>query len=85
MAAPGLTTTSRELNLDEEKLYVSGGAIATGHPLGATSIRLSVTLRELDCSGKRFGAASACMGGGQRIALLIENPCACSGESLPWT
>jgi len=52
-----------------------GGAIAIGHPLGATGIRLAVTLaRELAHSGTRWGIASACIGGGQGIALLIENP-----------
>jgi acetyl-CoA C-acetyltransferase len=66
---------ARELGLDEDKLNVNGGAIAIGHPLGATGIRLSVTLaRELKRSGTRYGIASACIGGGQGIALLIENP-----------
>ena len=66
---------SRALNLDEEKLNVNGGAIAIGHPLGATGVRLSVTLaRELKRSGLRYGIASACIGGGQGIALIIENP-----------
>jgi acetyl-CoA C-acetyltransferase len=65
---------ARELGLDENKLNVNGGAIAIGHPLGATGIRLSVTLaRELSRSGLRYGIASACIGGGQGIALLIEN------------
>jgi acetyl-CoA C-acetyltransferase len=65
---------ARELGLDEDKLNVNGGAIAIGHPLGATGIRLSLTLaRELKQSGLRYGIASACIGGGQGIALLIEN------------
>ena len=65
---------ARELGLDEDKLNVNGGAIAIGHPLGATGIRLTLTLaRELQRSGKRYGVASACIGGGQGIALLIEN------------
>jgi len=65
---------ARELGLDEEKLNVNGGAIAIGHPLGATGVRLAVTLaRELRKSGNRYGIASACIGGGQGIALLIEN------------
>ena len=63
-----------ELGLDEEKLNVNGGAIAIGHPLGATGIRLALTLaNELKRSGERYGIASACIGGGQGIALLIEN------------
>ena len=65
---------ARELGLDEAKLNVNGGAIAIGHPLGATGIRLALTLaRELKRSGGRYGIASACIGGGQGIALLIEN------------
>jgi acetyl-CoA C-acetyltransferase len=65
---------ARELGLDENKLNVNGGAIAIGHPLGATGVRLAVTLaRELRKSGGRYGIASACIGGGQGIALLIEN------------
>jgi acetyl-CoA C-acetyltransferase len=65
---------ARELGLDGDKLNVNGGAIAIGHPLGATGVRLAVTLaRELRESGGRYGIASACIGGGQGIALLIEN------------
>ena len=68
---------ARELNLDENKLNVNGGAIAIGHPLAATGIRLSLTLaRELQRAGLRYGIASACIGGGQGIALLLENPAA---------
>jgi acetyl-CoA C-acetyltransferase len=65
---------SRELGLDENKLNVNGGAIAIGHPLGATGVRLAVTVaRELSRAGLRYGIASACIGGGQGIALLVEN------------
>jgi acetyl-CoA C-acetyltransferase len=64
----------RELGIDHAKLNVNGGAIAIGHPLGATGIRLAITVaRELKRSGERYGIASACIGGGQGIALLIEN------------
>jgi acetyl-CoA C-acetyltransferase len=64
----------RELGLDEARLNVNGGAIAIGHPLGATGVRLALTLaRELRRSGLRHGIASACIGGGQGIAVLIEN------------
>jgi acetyl-CoA C-acetyltransferase len=64
----------RELTLDRNKLNVNGGAIAIGHPLAATGIRLAVTLaRELKRSQKRYGVASACIGGGQGIAMLLEN------------
>ena len=65
---------ARELGLDEAKLNVNGGAIALGHPLGATGVRLALTLaRELKRSALRYGIASACIGGGQGIAMLIEN------------
>jgi acetyl-CoA C-acetyltransferase len=65
---------SRVLGLDEEKLNVNGGAIAIGHPLGATGVRLTLTVaRELRRAGKRHGIASACIGGGQGIAILVEN------------
>jgi acetyl-CoA C-acetyltransferase len=64
---------ARELALDEDKLNVNGGSIAIGHPLGATGVRIAVTLaRELRRAGLRRGIASACIGGGQGIALLIE-------------
>jgi acetyl-CoA C-acetyltransferase len=68
---------ARELGLDEDKLNVNGGAIAIGHPLGATGVRLALTLaRELKRCNGRYGIASACIGGGQGIALLIENDAA---------
>ncbi|MBZ5665299.1 MAG: thiolase family protein [Acidobacteriia bacterium] len=64
----------RELGLDRNKLNVNGGAIAIGHPLGATGVRLATTVaRELKRSSARYGIASACIGGGQGIALLLEN------------
>jgi acetyl-CoA C-acetyltransferase len=66
---------AKELGLDVAKLNVNGGAIALGHPLAATGVRLTITLaRELQRSGLRYGISSACVGGGQGIALLIENP-----------
>jgi acetyl-CoA C-acetyltransferase len=66
---------SRELGLDEGRLNIHGGAIAIGHPLAATGLRLAITLaRSLRRLGLRRGIASACIGGGQGIALLIENP-----------
>jgi acetyl-CoA C-acetyltransferase len=65
----------RELGLDEDKVNVNGGAIAIGHPLGATGVRIAVTVaRELRRAGLRYGLASACIGGGQGIAMLVENP-----------
>lgn len=65
----------RELGLDGDKLNVNGGAIALGHPLAATGVRLTITVaRQLKAIGARWGVSSACVGGGQGIALLIENP-----------
>jgi acetyl-CoA C-acetyltransferase len=65
----------KELGLDLSRLNVNGGAIALGHPLATTGVRLTITLaRELKRSGLRWGIASACIGGGQGIALLLENP-----------
>ena len=67
----------RELGLDRDKLNVNGGAIAIGHPLAATGVRLTLTLaHELRRRGQRWGIASACVGGGQGMALLLENPLA---------
>lgn len=66
---------ARELDLDMSQLNVNGGAIALGHPLAATGVRLTITLaREMQRAGVRYGIASACVGGGQGIALLLENP-----------
>jgi len=63
----------KELGLDREKANVNGGAIGLGHPLGATGARLLYTLMlELGKRGKRWGVASACIGGGQGIAVLVE-------------
>jgi acetyl-CoA C-acetyltransferase/acetyl-CoA acyltransferase 2 len=65
----------KELGLDRDKVNVNGGAISLGHPLGATGTRLILTLLlQLRRSKKRLGVASACIGGGQGIAILIENP-----------
>jgi len=65
----------KELGLDREKVNVNGGAIGLGHPLGATGTRLVYTLLlELRRRNARFGVASACIGGGQGMAVLIEKP-----------
>ncbi len=70
-----IVAVQRELGLDPEKLNVHGGAIALGHPLAATGVRLTITVaRQLREAGARWGVASACVGGGQGIALLLENP-----------
>ncbi len=64
----------KELGLDGERANVNGGAIAIGHPLGATGLRCTLTLgREMQASGERYGVSSACCGGGQGVALLLEN------------
>lgn len=74
--AQGAQTLSvaKDLGMDISRLNVNGGAIALGHPLAATGVRLTLTLaRELQRSGLKYGISSACVGGGQGIALLIEN------------
>jgi len=64
----------KELGLDLARLNVNGGAIALGHPLAATGVRLTLTAaRELQRRGGRYAIVSACVGGGQGMALLIEN------------
>jgi acetyl-CoA acetyltransferase family protein len=64
----------RELGLDREKVNVNGGAIALGHPLGATGTRLVITLLyELHRRKKKYGLATACIGGGQGIAMIVES------------
>ena len=63
----------KELGLDRTKTNVNGGAIALGHPLGATGTRLVLTvLHELHRRGGRYGLATACIGGGQGIAMIVE-------------
>jgi acetyl-CoA acetyltransferase family protein len=63
----------KELGLDRAKTNVNGGAIALGHPLGASGARLALTLAyELRKRGERYGLASLCIGGGQGIAAVIE-------------
>ena len=63
----------KDLDLDRDKVNVNGGAIGLGHPLGATGTRLIYTLIvELGLRAKKFGVASACIGGGQGMAVLIE-------------
>jgi acetyl-CoA acetyltransferase family protein len=63
-----------ELGLDRSKVNVNGGAIALGHPLGATGTRLVVTLlHELRRRKGKYGLATACIGGGQGIAMIVES------------
>jgi len=66
-------SVEKELGLDHNKVNVNGGAIALGHPLGATGTRLVITLlHELRRRGKKYGLATACIGGGQGIAVVVE-------------
>jgi acetyl-CoA acyltransferase len=63
----------RELGLDQNKVNINGGAIALGHPLGCTGSKLTVQiLNDLERLNKRFGIVTACVGGGQGIAGIIE-------------
>jgi acetyl-CoA C-acetyltransferase len=65
--------TAKKLNIPVEKINVKGGAIAIGHPLGATGVRLVGTLaRILHSEEGMFGLATACVGGGQGVATVIE-------------
>jgi len=64
----------KELGLDRDKTNVNGGAIALGHPLAASGTRLVITvLNELRRKGLRYGLATACIGGGQGIAIIVES------------
>ena len=59
--------------MDRDRTNVNGGAIALGHPLGATGVRLVLTLLyELRRQKKRYGVAAACIGGGQGIAAVVQ-------------
>lgn len=63
----------RELGLDRDKVNVNGGAIALGHPFGATGARLLLSMAiELHESNKRYGCVSLCIGGGMGIAMIVE-------------
>jgi acetyl-CoA C-acetyltransferase len=63
----------RELKLDAEKVNVLGGAIALGHPIGASGARILVTLvHALRARGLRYGVAALCIGGGQGVAMVVE-------------
>lgn len=63
----------RALNIDSEKVNVNGGAVAIGHPIGASGARLAVTLiRELRARQQRYGVASLCIGGGEAVAAVFE-------------
>jgi acetyl-CoA acetyltransferase family protein len=71
--APQYLAVERELGLDRARVNVDGGAIAIGHPLGATGARITAHLAHaLRRRGARYGLGSACIGGGQGAAIVIE-------------
>jgi 3-oxoadipyl-CoA thiolase len=75
--ASQVLASMRELGFDHERLNVNGGAIALGHPLGCSGARLIGTLaHELRRRGGRYGVATMCIGVGQGLAAVIENPAA---------
>ncbi|MEN9524662.1 MAG: hypothetical protein RLZZ256_46 [Bacteroidota bacterium] len=64
----------REAGLDQQKVNINGGAIALGHPLGCTGCKLTIqNLHDLNRLGKRYGMITACVGGGQGIAGILES------------
>ena len=72
-AFSGIECVRRELDIPDAKFNVNGGAVALGHPIGASGTRLLVTLLyALRARGKRRGVASLCLGGGEAVALAIE-------------
>ena len=65
---------SKELGIPEEKLNVHGGAVALGHPIGASGARILTTLiHALQKHNKKYGVAGICLGGGEAVAVLVEN------------
>jgi len=72
--APQFCAVAKDLGLDPEKTNVNGGAIALTHPLAASGARITVhLLHELKRRGARYGLGSACIGGGQGIAVIVES------------
>jgi acetyl-CoA C-acetyltransferase len=66
---------ARELAVDPERVNVRGGAIALGHPIGASGARILTTLiYALRAQRRRYGVAALCIGGGMGIAMVVENP-----------
>ena len=71
--APQVIACVRRLGLDPERVNADGGAIAVGHPLGASGVRLVVSLlRRLERDGGRRGLATLCIGVGQGLSVLVE-------------
>src|SRR5205085_9734276 len=72
--AAQVLANGRTLDWDGARLNVNGGAVALGHPIGATGARLVVTLSHaLRQRGGRYGVAALCLGGGEAVAVAIEN------------
>jgi acetyl-CoA C-acetyltransferase len=65
----------RDLSLPPERVNVTGGAVALGHPIGATGARILTTLLYgLRRTGARYGLAGLCLGGGEAVAMVVESP-----------
>ena len=72
--APQACAVERELRIPRERLNIHGGAIALSHPLGASGARITAhLLHALRAQGKRYGLGTACIGGGQGVALIVES------------
>jgi len=66
---------NRELELDPKRVNANGGAVALGHPIGATGARILTTLiYAMENHGARRGLASLCIGGGEALAMIVERP-----------
>jgi acetyl-CoA C-acetyltransferase len=71
--AAQMLACNKDLHLDESRLNVNGGAIALGHPIGASGARVLVTLlHALEQRGLKRGLASLCLGGGNAVAMIVE-------------
>jgi acetyl-CoA C-acetyltransferase len=71
--AAQMLACGKELGLNESKVNVNGGAVALGHPIGASGARVLTTLAyALQARGGRYGLASLCLGGGNAVAMVIE-------------
>jgi acetyl-CoA C-acetyltransferase len=63
----------KDLGLDEDRVNVNGGAVAIGHPIGASGARLATTLiHEMERRNERYGLATLCIGGGEAVAVVFE-------------
>ena len=71
--AAQMLACGKDLGLDESRVNVDGGAIALGHPIGASGARVLVTLlHAMKRRGARRGLASLCLGGGNAVAMIVE-------------